>query len=381
VNQAVPVLVIDQDELSRKYLAAVLQKAGYQVLTASLGREGLISAWRDRPAVIIFEPAMPDLSPLEFLSRIHKDQRSASVICIAFSARNSLQESSMLMAAGCNEYIAKSSNSIPLLLNVLDRLFYKTTNVTKQGRLLVFMSAKGGTGTSSLCANLAMCFGSTQKDKKVAVVDLVLPLGSIANIVGYEDNLNIVTLSMQRSDTIPPAYFREKLPHIPGWYFYLMPGCPDPETAHHLPGDRVPAILQMMLAAYDYVFVDLGRSLSKISLPIIQRADLIVLILGTDLATTILTRSVWEYLKGLGIDPGRVFALQNRAVGLEGLTRAEVEKTIGLPVRLTIPYMGGTFTVSNNRHEPILMHYSHDSVGVALQEATSQMLAVLEKQK
>ncbi len=373
------ILIVDGDANSRKYVSTVLQKEGYQTLVSTNGREGLISAWRDRPDAIVFDPALGDISSLEFIARLRKDQRTAAVPCVALSSHQNLQEMSALISAGCNDYIVKSSEAIPSLLQVLARSFDKEHTSAKQGRLFVFMSAKGGTGTSSLCANIATCVANSKPDKKVAVVDLVLPLGSIADIVGYSDNLNIITLAMQRSDTISPAYFREKLPLIAGWSFYLLPGCSDPETANHLPGERVPSILQMMLAAYDYVFVDLGRSLSRISLPIIRRADLLVLILGTDLATSTLTCAVWGYLKTLGIDSKKVFVIQNRAVGLEGLTRPELEKMIGLPVRLTVPYMGGTFTVANNRHEPIIANYSNDAVGLALRDAASQMLAVVEK--
>jgi CheY-like chemotaxis protein/MinD-like ATPase involved in chromosome partitioning or flagellar assembly len=379
-QQPATILIVDGDETSRKYISAVLQKEGYQAITASAGREGLISAWRDRPDVVIFDPALQDITGLEFVTRLRKDQRTATLPCVALSGQENLQEVSELMAAGCNEHLVKSGDAIPLLLQTLARLLDKDYTPTRRGKLFVFLSAKGGTGTSSLCANLAMCVGSSDRDKKVAVVDLVLPLGSIASIVGYTENINIVTVAMQRSDTIPPAYFKEKLPFIPGWYFHLLAGSPDPDTAIHLPSDRVAAILQMMSAAYDYIFVDLGRSLSRISLPIIQRADLLVLILGTDLATSMLTRTVWEYLKTLGVDPKKVFAIQNRSVGLEGLTRPEVEQMIGLPVRLTIPYMGGTFTFSNNRHEPIIANYANDAVGLALQEAASQMIALAEKQ-
>ena len=66
----ISVLVIDADSASRKYLAASLSKSGYSALSAALGREGLISAWRDQPRIIILDPALPDLSGLEFVNRL-----------------------------------------------------------------------------------------------------------------------------------------------------------------------------------------------------------------------------------------------------------------------------------------------------------------------
>jgi len=128
-----------------------------------------------------------------------------------------------------------------------------------------------------------------------------------------------------------------------------------------------------IVEAYDYIFVDLGRSLSRISMPIIQNAQVIALILSTDLATADLTLTVWQYLKAQGIDPQRIYAIQNRAVGLEGLTKAELEKKVGLPVRVTMPYMGDNLTVANNRNEPLINWSPGDSVSLLLKQIGNQI--------
>ena len=125
------------------------------------------------------------------------------------------------------------------------------------------------------------------------------------------------------------------------------------------------------LESYDYILVDLGRALSRISLPIIQMADVVVLIVGTDLSTAILTRTVWNYLKTQGIDPRRLYPLQNRAVGLEGLTKIELEQMTGLQIRLTLPYMSGNFTVANNRHEPVIAKFPNNSSTFTLETSSN----------
>ena len=369
------VLVIDADSPSRNYLAATLSKSGYLPLSAALGREGLISAWRDQPRIIILDPALPDMSGLELVNRLRQDRRTSNVILVALSSQENQQEMAALLAAGCSEYMVKSNQTIQKLLELLPHLLSGEQDVPKkQGKLIVFLSAKGGTGTSSLCANIAMCLASEKTDKKVALIDLVLPIGSIANIVGCTDCLNLVTAAMLEPDQITAEYFKDNLPRISGWYFHLLAGAPDPESAIRLPVDRVGDILKAILESYDFVFVDLGRSLSRISLPIIKKADVITLILSTDLATADLTLTVLEYLKTQGVDPKRIFPIQNRAIGLEGLTRPELAKRIGLPIGITMPYMGDNFTVANNRHEPLANRLQNDSTILLLKQAVSQMI-------
>ena len=75
----ISILVIDADSVSRNYLAAMLGKGGYTVLSAAVGREGLISAWRDQPGIIIFDAALPDLSGLDLVTRLRQDRRTSTV--------------------------------------------------------------------------------------------------------------------------------------------------------------------------------------------------------------------------------------------------------------------------------------------------------------
>ena len=234
------VLVIDSDSASRNYLVATLSKNGYLPLSAALGREGLISAWTDRPRIIILDPALPDMSGVELITRLRQDHRTSKIILVALSSRENPQEMADLLAAGCSEYMVKSSQTVQKLLELLPRYIRGEHNVPKkQGRLIAFLSAKGGTGTSSLCANIAMCLASEKTDKKVAVIDLVLPIGSIAHIVGCSDRLNLVTAARLGPDQMTAAYFKDNLPRVSGWYFDLLAGAPDPESANQMPGDRV----------------------------------------------------------------------------------------------------------------------------------------------
>jgi pilus assembly protein CpaE len=371
----ISILVIDGDAASRNYLSVMLGKSGYTVLMASLGREGLISAWKDLPDVIILDPVLPDIPALEVVNRLRQDRRTVNVPCVALSSQQDSQNMTALLGAGCNEYLVKSNQALQRLLELIPRLLKGESSAPKKhGLLMTFLSAKGGTGTSSLCANIAMCLGSEKTESRVAVLDLVLPIGSIAPIVGYTDSMNLVTTTLQNPDQTSATFFKEKLPRITNWYFHLLAGSTDPESANQLAVDRVDQILTAIQESYDYLLVDLGRSLSRISIPIIQKADVVVLILGTDLATAILTKTLWEFLKTKGIDPKRIFALQNRSVGLEGLSKTELEQMTGLPIRMTMPYMSGNFTMANNRHEPVVAKFPNDSSTVTLKQAATQIV-------
>lgn len=378
-NEPIRVLIVDQDAASRNYLSVMLRKAGYTVLTAASAREGLISVWKDLPSLAIFDPALSDMPAAEMVRRLRQDRRTERLPLIVLSSQENPDEMNALLSAGCNEYLVKSSQAVSKLLELIPRLLRQQTDVKKGGMLIVFLSAKGGTGTSSLCANVAMCLGKNKPEVSVAVVDMVLPIGSIASIVGYRERLNLVSVAMQNPDQITARYFKENLPKINEWYFRLLAGSPDPDVANQLAGDRLGPVVAALQEAFDFVFIDLGRSLSRLSLPVILHADVLALVLSTEVASVTLTQTVWSYLQTQGVDPRRVYAILNRAVGLEGLTKAEAEQMLGLPIQYAMPYMGGNFSLANNRHEPVAVKFPLDAAALTLNQMADQIAELAQR--
>jgi len=105
------------------------------------------------------------------------------------------------------------------------------------------LSAKGGTGTSSLCANYATALNNNKPESNVVVVDLVLPIGSIAPIVGYQGDVDLVSVSELPSAEISGEYFKKNLPEMELWQFQLLAGATDPESANNLQVARIPEII------------------------------------------------------------------------------------------------------------------------------------------
>jgi pilus assembly protein CpaE len=253
------------------------------------------------------------------------------------------------------------------------------TDRKQPGLLITFLSAKGGIGTSSLCANIAMNIKLGQPDARIVVVDLVLPIGSIGQMVGYDGKLNLITVADLPAGQTNGDYFYKNLPKPELWQFQLMPGSPDPHNGNLLKGDRVGQIVDSLRSAYDFVIVDIGRSLSRISLPVIQKADLVALIVSTDQSTIKLTKTVSSYLQSQGIESPKIYTILNRAVGLEGATKTEAEIIIGLPIKMTMPYMGGNFALANNLNQPITIKYPTDTASIVLKDLAVDMVRAVHR--
>jgi len=378
------ILIVDENAASRNYLVNILREKQFNVLESASGREALIAAWRDEPDLVLFDPVLSDVQDEEFIRKLRSNSRTSNTPLIALSSDPSLLRKEACLNAGVTEYLIKSSQAIPALEESLARLFSVSSeqkpaespnrDEKDAGLLIVFLSAKGGTGTSSLCANLAMNITQSQPEERVVVADLVLPIGSIGQIVGYEGKINLITVADLPSRQTNEEYFHSNLPEPELWKFQLLAGSPDPQHGNILKGERIEQIVDKLRSAYDFVILDLGRSLSRIGLPLIQKADLITLIVSTDQSTIQLTRTVWNYLQTQGIDDQRIYAILNRAVGLEGLTKTEAEEIIGLKIKTTMPYMGSNFALANNLNQPITTKYPTDTASIILKETAGDMV-------
>lgn len=378
------ILLADENTASRSFLSATLREKHFTVLEAPSGKEALIVAWRDEPDLILFDPVLSDIQDDEFISKLKTNPRTKNTPLVALSSDPGPARRDACIDAGVDEYLVKSSQALASLEESLNRFFHRSgaaeavnDGEKAPGKLIVFLSAKGGTGTSCLCANIAMNIKHTQPGSRVVVVDLVLPIGSIGPIVGYNGKSNIMTVTDLATSQIGGDYFLKSLPKPELWEFQLLPGSPDPQSSNALKGERVGPVVDALRSTYDYVIVDIGRSLSRISLPLIQKADLIALISSTDQSCIQLTQITCQYLQSQGIDSQKIYPILNRAVGLEGATKIEAEAIIGLPIITTMPYMGGNFSMANNMHQPLIVKYPTNTAAIILRDLALDMIEVV----
>ena len=379
------ILIVDDHPASRVFLANHLQAKQFKILEAPTGKEGLIVAWRDEPDLVLFDPVLGDLPDKDFIQKLRKDPRTSGASLIALSSDPSPARREDCLRAGVDEYLVKSAQAIPALEQILTQIFGADDSTEppiqgreKTGLLIVFLSAKGGTGTSSLCANVAMNIQHGQPDARVVVADLVLPIGSIGPIVGEEGPLNLVTVAELPAGRTTADYFHQNLPRPDLWQFQVLTGSPDPQHGTSIKGERINQIIDVLRSAYDFIILDIGRSLSRISLPFILQADLIVLIVSSDQSTVKLTKTVYDYLQTQGGISQKIYTMLNRAVGLEGLTKAQAEELIGLPIKTTMPYMAGNFALANNLNQPLTVKYPSDTASIVLKAAAQDIVSLAQ---
>jgi two-component system cell cycle response regulator DivK len=88
-------LIVDDSDSNRETTAAILEDAGFDVLTATNGLEGVIVAHYLRPSVILMDLTMPVLNGLEAARLIRASSATQDLKVIAYTARPDLFDGSM----------------------------------------------------------------------------------------------------------------------------------------------------------------------------------------------------------------------------------------------------------------------------------------------
>jgi two-component system chemotaxis response regulator CheY len=108
------VLIVDDSKTARMQVRHVLEDAGYEVVEANNGREGLTKlAEHAETALVICDVNMPVMGGLEMLERIRTDKLSALVLMVTTEADPSLQRRAL--QAGVSGWIVKPFNPTMLV--------------------------------------------------------------------------------------------------------------------------------------------------------------------------------------------------------------------------------------------------------------------------
>lgn len=101
------ILVIDDGADNRMLLEAILDRAGYRVLLAEDGEQGLKLLVSESPALILLDYSMPGLSGPEVAVRIRGQPAHAATPIILLTASTEADHVDQAFAAGADDYVTK----------------------------------------------------------------------------------------------------------------------------------------------------------------------------------------------------------------------------------------------------------------------------------
>jgi DNA-binding NtrC family response regulator len=81
-NKRFKILLIDDEEEARELLKRLIERYGYEVLTASNGREGFEWLAQENIGIIFCDIFMPEMDGIEFLQKVRRHNRRVQIIMV-----------------------------------------------------------------------------------------------------------------------------------------------------------------------------------------------------------------------------------------------------------------------------------------------------------
>ena len=117
------ILIVEDDEKSRRLLSDVLGFHGYEVAAVGSGEEGVRAATANKPDAALLDIQLPGISGFEVLAGLREPQCcGARLPVVAVTASVMEQDRKKILSAGFNAFVSKPVN-IRDLLATLNQLF------------------------------------------------------------------------------------------------------------------------------------------------------------------------------------------------------------------------------------------------------------------
>ncbi len=124
------ILLIEDNLEIRENTAEILQLAGYGVIVAENGREGIAQVQKEIPDLILCDIMMPVLDGFGVLHLLGKNEKTAGIPFIFLTARSERTDIRKGMEMGADDYLTKPFDDIELLNAIESRL--RKTDILKK---------------------------------------------------------------------------------------------------------------------------------------------------------------------------------------------------------------------------------------------------------
>ncbi len=118
MNCRFPILLVEDNAVSRLLLTKILVNAGYEVVPVEDGRKALELFKEKFFPIVVTDWTMPGMDGLELCKAIRKDTRRGYVFIVMLTARDSKDDIVTGLEAGADDYLAKPVNSAELVARI-----------------------------------------------------------------------------------------------------------------------------------------------------------------------------------------------------------------------------------------------------------------------
>jgi len=324
------------------------------------------------PDVVVVDANSYGGKSLEIIAAM--TQKYPKAVFMLLSSDRSSETLIEAMRLGVREVIA-----LPIVLPDLQSAFKRitekiSTTEKKEGKLLSFLSCKGGSGTTFIAANLAYALSALGR-KRVLLIDLNQQFGDAALYVSdlkASLALSDVCSSVDRMDL---NLLESSVLHVTP-NFSILASSDQIENSSDIHLDQFASLLQFVRQQYDFTIMDLGRQINPVNVRALDVSDFIYPIFQQSLPFLRNGRRLFEIFSALGYKQEKIHIVINRFENSASLDIAEYERVLGQRVAYRVPNNHEVVNESINQGLPVLQMARSSPITKSLVEWVNSLVDI-----
>ena len=339
-SDAITILLVEDDaddaERIRQMLAQV-HGGSILLLRADRLTSALEIIGQGGVNLIMLDLSLPDSRGLEAMARIQS--RAPDVPILLLSSAPDEELSIKAMQAGAQDFLAKDRINGPALVRIIrfalerhrqlaDRLRHAASG--RKGRVLTFIGAKGGVGTTTVALNMAIALA--RRGKPVAAAELRGSLGTFALHLGTTPVETLSDLLELTPDRIDDRQVGMRLTsHPSGLHVLFAPQ--QVKEYREITAEHGQAIVQALASRCDLAIIDLPSHPSEANRAIVRRSEFVTLVVERESSSVFAGKAMMDLLKSWGISNKMLGAVVvNRTALDESISGADIRTQLGCEI-------------------------------------------------
>lgn len=301
------------------------------------------------PPDLIFVVLSPDPDAgIQILEQLRL--RTRARLCAVGAARDP-REILRVVHTGPADYLDENEDFEEQVSSLLDRLQAQERSEGERGMVLSMVSPCGGSGCTTLAANLAVALAA--ENESCALCDFDLRTGDIVSMFNLKPTHSIIDLCSNMRALDDEIFDRALLKHESGVHVLAAPQ--RYSEVQQVTPENAQEVIRIASRNYPFVVVDLEDFFHREQFQVLLDSDRVLVAFRLEFTALRNIRRTLEYLVDNGVDSGRVDLVVNQHGRPGELSLPQAEKALGTKVRFVVPEDAKVVITAADRGVPAVL--------------------------
>ncbi len=240
------------------------------------------------------------------------------------------------------------------------------------GKIVAFISCKGGSGSTFLAANTAHLIAETF-NRRCVLVDLDLQNGDASYYLSQDTVKNNISDLTQQIDRLD-AQLLNSCMHSISPRLNLLAAPDEPGLAWSITAGQLEQVLTLARRTHEFVVLDLDCTIDAVTIKALDMADVVYVAMECNLPVVRNAKRLVKLFRSLGYGDDKLRLLVNKFQSDGLLDVKSIEQAVGIKVHQTIPNQVAAVTEAFNTGKPLVLLHPQNGVLNALRDITASLL-------